>query len=153
MTSLHYSHRYFNNVWTPWDGNPNPAACSPPPQPPTPPCNGKGSVMGAAEQLRVTAASDGAGAGASVHADGSLAQTQFSGTKCSQTGWCSNNGYAGPAKQARLVVDGTTIVATGLANTPRKIAGLHGFILSFDCGVGTSTVVALKLPLSLPTGI
>ena len=97
--------KYFNNVWTPWVGNPDPAACAAPPKPPVPPCNGEGNIVGSSGPLAV---SSGGGS---------------SGAQCVQTGWCSGNGFTGPAKTARVVVDGTSVAATGVANVERKVAG------------------------------
>ena len=47
-------------------------------------------------------------------------------------GWCAGAGFGGPARTAEVKVDGV-VVATGVADEARKLAGLHGFSIPFDC--------------------
>jgi len=97
-------------VWTPWVGDPNPAHCQavpvPPPPPPVP-CGGDGS-------------------------EGDAEFSILSGGQCVASGWCSGANFQGPPRTAEVFVDGI-VVGTQLANGPRKIAGLHGFSIQFNC--------------------
>lgn len=97
-------------VWTPWIGDPNPANCQAVPAPPVPPprpCGGDGSE---GDGLVV------------VYGNGS----------CHANGWCSGPQYGGPPRTAEVSIDGVVVVAS-IANLPRKIAGLHGFDITFNC--------------------
>lgn len=99
-------------VWTPWVGDPDPTHCAPvpiPPVPPPKPCGGDGSI-GESENLQI-----------------------FGNGTCRTTGWCSGPNYGGLPRAVEALIDGT-VVATALANGPRKIAGLHGFDVTFKCG-------------------
>lgn len=97
----------FGGVWTPWLGDPDPAHCAAPPVPPPPPCDGDGSE-GQADHLKLSSSS------------------------CAAQGWCSGAGFSGPPRIAEVAVDGH-VVASGIADLHRAIAGNHGFTIPFEC--------------------
>eukprot|EP00039_Didymoeca_costata_P016972 m.310480 g.310480 ORF g.310480 m.310480 type:complete len:674 (+) comp16477_c1_seq1:208-2229(+) len=101
----------FGGIWTPWQGDPDPNACSPfvpPPPNPAPPSPPPGSC-----------------------GIGNMGTPSFSKTNVTVQGWCSGEGFTGPARHAMLQVDGKT-VASGIANVKRQKAGPHGFVFSFN---------------------
>jgi hypothetical protein len=101
----------FGGVWTPWEGDPDPAHCAHPPVPPHPPCGGDGEI-----------------------GDGSLLLLPEHPGMCTASGWCSGKGYSGPARQVVVSIDGK-VVASGVANASRAVAGPHGLDLTFDCSI------------------
>lgn len=101
---------HFHGVWTPWVGDPDPSHCAAPPPPPPVPCGPDG------------AAGD---------TDGVVLRVG-GGHSCSSAGWCSGPAFSGAARTAQVTIDGK-VIAFGLANASRKLAGPHGFALDFDC--------------------
>lgn len=98
----------FDGVWTPWVGDPDPTHCAAPPSPPPVPCGPDG-------------------------AEGDTDGVVFAaGHRCASSGWCSSPGFSGAARTVQVTID-AKVVAFGLANVSRKIAGSHGFDLVFDC--------------------
>ena len=66
--------------------------------------------------------------------DGSITLLPEQPGKCSANGWCSGKQYSGPARDFFVHID-SEVVASGVANESRKIAGLHGFSVTFDCAL------------------
>ena len=108
----------FGGVWTPWLGDPVPAHCAKPPLPSPPPvpapdkpCEGDGEI-----------------------GDGTINLLPEHPGKCTATGWCSDQGYSGPAREAVVAIDGK-VIDTGIANVSKHVAGFHGLDITFDCSV------------------
>jgi GH35 family endo-1,4-beta-xylanase len=66
--------------------------------------------------------------------DGLIALLPAHPGKCSASGWCSGKGHSGPAREFFVRID-NEVVASGVANESRKIAGPHGFSVTFDCAI------------------
>ncbi len=93
----------FNNIWTPWRGDSNPASCAAPPIPQPIP-------IGTLDAVNFKPAA----------------------SSCVVSGWCSGPKYSGPSLKYRALLDGDSIL-NGLANISRTIAGEHGLSGSIDC--------------------
>ena len=110
----------FNNTWTPWEGDTNPAMCGHPPPPPVPAC-----VDNAGEPKQCAGQVDGL--------------VLNHNNSCSLAGWASATGYVGPSMEVTLVYDGTPTGKPIIGSIHRTIAGDHGFILHFPCELAAGT--------------
>ena len=66
--------------------------------------------------------------------DGSITLLPAHPGTCSASGWCSGKQHTGPARNFFVHID-SEVVASGVANESREIAGLHGFNVTFDCAL------------------
>lgn len=110
---------HFGNVWTPWEGNPDPSQCASPPLPPPPACEDDGvpkKCIGSVDGLALNAS-----------------------TGCSLSGWVATADpqYGGPSMLVQLTVDKATVGNPVIGSVHRTIAGDHGFILEFPCELTT----------------
>lgn len=104
---------HFGNVWTPWEGDPDPSKCASPPLPPPPACVDGGvskPCSGSVDSLVLNAS-----------------------TGCSISGWVAASGYGGPSMLVQLVVDKVAVGKPVIGSIHRTIAGDHGFKLDFPC--------------------
>ena len=97
------------DVWMPWDGDPNPAACD-------------------------TNRSLGRGGGGGGGDIGSFDHVIFGAEgHCTATGWTSGPEYSGPARLVQLLIDKAPHGGLVAASVHRAKAGDHGFNLMFPC--------------------
>jgi len=98
--------KYFDGVWTPWRGSPEPR------------CNAGGSN----EECRQSPVQE-----PESNLDGVTI-----GSTCKASGWCSGPSFSGPPLSVQVIVDGVS-VANGTASLHRPTAGDHGFQVGLDC--------------------